>query len=265
MTGFDELAAGTDPTPLKVLFYDIETAPLLAYIWHPTDQYVVHDRLIHGSFMLTWAAKWRGQAKITSGVLTPEEALAQDDSRIVAGLADMVRQADIIVAHNGDRFDVPVLNARLLQLTQTPIGSKQTIDTCKLAKRNFRLAYNKLDYLGEYLGLGRKIKTEWELWEKCYHGDPKALREMARYNRQDVTLLESIFERLLPYVKGIPRLVEATDVNQGRCPACGSANLIRDGVHRTNASTFPRMMCQSCGRQSRSRKSNNIRLGLLPV
>mgnify|MGYP000197081662 CR=1 FL=1 len=85
--------------PLKVLFYDLETAPLLAHIWSPYDDYVTHDRLVHPGFLLTWSAQWLGEKKIVTGCLTGDEARDQDDRRIVAELAELIRDADIIVAN----------------------------------------------------------------------------------------------------------------------------------------------------------------------
>jgi hypothetical protein len=267
----DPLAAALDtlqvaPTrPLKVLLYDIETSPMAAYIWHPTDQYVPMDRLIHDKYLLTWSAKWWGESKVHSGVIDPDEARDRDDSRIVAELGELIRQADFVVAHNGDRFDVPVLNARLLQLGLDPLGNPRQIDTLKLAKKNLKVAYNKLDYLGEYLGVGRKIDTDFQLWLDCMAGVPAAIKKMAKYNRQDVLLLEKVFDALLPYVKNLPRLVEATEIGQSGCPSCGSKDLHRAGYHRTNASTFFRWQCQTCRRYCRGRKSSSTRLALVPV
>lgn len=250
---------------LKVLIYDLETAPLLAHIWHPADDYVSHERLIHDSFLLTWSAKWHGEKKIHSGVVTGREARAQNDARIVGDLAAMIREADFLVAHNADRFDIPMFNNRLLVLGQEPMGPKRTIDTLKLAKRNFRLAYNKLDYLGEVLGLGKKLKTDFQLWKDCYAGDEKALARMLRYNRQDVALLELVFDRLLPYVKNVPRLVEAATLGQTACPFCGSIHLIGRGKHRTNVSTFQRFQCVDCKKYCRSRSADKMRLSVAPL
>lgn len=253
------------PKRLKILIYDLETAPLLAHIWHPTDDYVTHDRLIHDSFLLTWSAKWHGEKQIYAGVLTGAEAKAQKDKRIVKDLAKLIREADFLVAHNVDRFDLPMFNNRLLALGLEPMGPKRTIDTLKLAKRNLRLAYNKLDYLGEVLGLGRKLKTDFDLWKNCYHGDEKALARMARYNRRDVVLLEQVFDRMLPYVSNLPRLVEPNDNNEMSCPTCGSSDLQRRGFARTNVSDFRRFHCQKCGRYSRSRFAEKRRLGVAPL
>lgn len=255
----------TVPSKLRVLLYDLETAPLLAHVWHPTDDYVTSERLIHDSFLLCWSAKWLGDKTIRSGVVTGAEAVAQDDTRIVSDLAELIREADILVAHNVDQFDVPMFNNRLLALSLEPMGPKRTIDTLRLAKRNFRLAYNKLDYLGEYLGLGRKIKTDFDLWRACYQGDVKALAKMVRYNRQDVVLLEKIYNRLLPYVNNVPRLTDAAYDGQMVCPSCGEDRLIRRGFHHTNVSSFQRYQCGQCTRYCRARTAVKRRFAVAPL
>ncbi len=241
-------------TNLKILFYDLETAPLLAHIWRPSDDYVTSDRLLHDSWIICWSAKWAHETKkVHVGMVTPQEAIDQDDSRIVGELSDLLREADIIVAHNGDRFDLPMFNGRLLMLGLEPLGPVQTIDTLKLARSNFRLAYNKLDYLAEQLGLGNKLKTGFDLWRDCYHGDQKALNKMSKYNVRDVILLEQVFNKLKPYVKGLKRLVEPDYDQQEACPFCGSSNVTRRGFARTQSATYQQYQCGDCRRYSRSR------------
>lgn len=244
---------------LRTLFFDIETAPLLAHIWSPTDQYVTHDRTLHDSFMISWSGKWAGEERVHSAVLSSDEAKAQNDERIVVALAEMIRKADIIVAHNINQFDLPMLNNRLLALRLEPLGPTTTIDTLKLARKNFRLAHNKLDYLGEYLGLGRKIPTDFALWRRCYLGEAKALKEMVTYNKQDVVLLEQVFEAIKPYVRGLTRMYDADRESMRACPTCGSEDLISRGTYRTQASTFGRLQCKSCGRYCRYRTVERLK------
>jgi hypothetical protein len=236
-------------TSQKVLFYDLETAPLLAHVWGARNDWIPHDRFLHDSFILTWAARWRGQKQVRSSFLQAQEAQDQDDTRLVTQLADMVREADIIIAHNVDKFDLPMLNNRVLLLDLEPLGPTKTIDTLKLARKHFRLAHNKLDYLGEVLGLGKKIATTFELWKRAYAGNQTALREMTRYNRRDVELLEDVFDRLLPHVK-TPRLFVGAD-----CPHCGSDNHQRRGTYQTNTYTYQRYQCNNnnCSKYFRSR------------
>ena len=89
--------------------------------------------LEHDIFLLSYAAKWSDGTKVLSGVLTPGEARGQDDSRIVKSLAHLMKQADYLVAHNGDRFDLPMVNNRLLGNRLDPIGHVQPTDTLKPA------------------------------------------------------------------------------------------------------------------------------------
>lgn len=239
----------------RVLFWDIETAPLLSHLWSLWGSFTPAVMVERESFMISWAAKWEDEDKVMSGVLTPEEALAQDDTRIVTELAELLREADRTVAHNGDRFDLPKTNNTLLLKGLDPLPPRQTIDTLTLARKSFRLASNKLDYLASVLGFGHKIQTDFDLWRRCYQGDPDALTEMLTYNRHDVVLLQQVYEELAPHARGLPRLVDG-DGRRGKfCPTCGSAEVERDGWYRTNASTFPRYRCTECKRYSRTRKT----------
>ena len=246
------------PQPLRLLFYDIETAPLLSHHWRMYKENIGQDQNLADTFMLTWGAKWAGSDQVISDRLTPEEVINQDDSRIVASLADMLRKADVVVAHNGDRFDLPTVNQRIMLLGQEPLGPVETIDTLKLAKKNFRMAMNRLDFLAERMGFGRKIKTEFTLWRDAYQGDERALRDMEEYNKQDVVLLEKVFEKMRPHVSRLKRLFDADHDWQIVCPSCGTEgvdNFQRRGYYRTQASSFPKYQCKTCGRYHRSRIS----------
>ena len=261
----EQFADPPNAEPLRMLFWDIETAPLLAHVWQAKTKYIGAHQFVHDSFMLCWAAKWADQKKVHADSLSSEEARGQDDRRIVVTLANMLREADVVVAHNGDRFDIPMLNNRLLTLGEEPLGPVKTIDTLTLARKSFRFASNKLDYLAQHLGVGKKIKTDFDLWLDCYHGKAKALKAMVRYNRQDVRVLEDVYHAIAPYVKGLPRLVDAAGV-EDVCPTCGSESLEQDGWHRTNASTFPRFRCGNCERYCRSRKADRSKkVGMHPL
>lgn len=262
---YDDRQMAEGVAPLRILFFDIETAPMLAYIWQARADWVGHNQITHETFLLSWAAKWADDDHIFGDVLTADEARAQEDIRIVQSLAEMIRQADIVVAHNGDRFDIPMLNNRLLLWGDIPLGSVKTIDTCTLARRSFRLSHNKLDHLAQELGFGTKISTDFSLWQGCYHGDEDALAQMYEYNRHDVVLLQQVYEAMAPYVKGLPRLVDGAD-GEDACPFCGHKDLVEDDVYRTNASTFPRFRCEGCNRHSRGRKAMKSRkVGVVPL
>lgn len=249
----------------RLLFFDLESAPLKAWVWRAHDNYIAPERLEHDTFLLTWAAKWSDRKGIKYGRLTGEEAIAQDDHRITQELADLMRSADRVVAHNGDKFDIPLLQGRLLANGQEPLGPIPSIDTLKLARSSIKIASNKLDYLAQFLGIGQKSPMQFSDWEAAYHGDEAALRKMDRYCRQDVRLLEQVYDRLEPYMKGLPRLVEPGTGDRGVCPFCGADELERRGKYRTNASTFQRFRCRSCLRWSRARQADKGKLDHHPL
>lgn len=253
-------------TPHRVLLFDTETAPLLSYLWQLKTDYVNADMVIRESFMLTWSAKWEDDDKVHHGRLTRKEAVGQDDSRIVGKLADLLRQADVLVAHNITGFDVPKVNGRLLVNDLPPLGPLRTIDTLTLARKTFKVASNRLDYLGQLLGIGQKQPTGLDLWKRCYRGEPAALRQMDEYCQHDVVgLLEPIYQRIKPYVK-LPRLVDAESADEWGCTRCGSTDVIRRGHHRTNASTFQRWSCKACGHWFRERKADKtVKMAGVPL
>lgn len=243
-------------SPHRLLFFDVESAPLLTHVWRAHDNYVAPERLKHDTFLLTWAAKWADSPVIYFGRLTGDEARARDDRRIVGQLATLMRQADRVVAHNGDRFDIPLVNGRLLQHDMESVSSVPSIDTLKLARRSIKVASNKLDYLAQLLGLGGKLPTDFSLWERAYRGDEQALYDMDVYCRQDVRLLQKVFLRIEPYVTGLPRMQTPDAKNEFACTYCGSGDVQRRGFYHTNASTFRRYRCNRCGRWSRSRHAD---------
>lgn len=242
------------PKPLRLLFYDIETAPMLSFHWEPKVDYVAAPMVESDDrFLLCWSAKWSDDTKVIAGRLTQKEARAQDDARIVTGLADLMRSADYVVAHNGNRFDYKRVNARLLIDRLTPLGNVQMIDTLSIARTSFDLPYNNLNYLAQKLGFGKKLSTSFDLWRSAYYGEVSALKEMEAYNRQDVVLLEHVFHAMAPYAKTLPRLVDAVEWRQELCPYCGSQDRKSDGFHRTKVSTYPKYRCRNvnCQREYR--------------
>lgn len=243
---------GLYPKRVKLLFYDIETAPLLSFHWAARAEYIGHTfRVEDDRMLLCWAAKWSDSTNVISKRVTKAEALAQDDERIVGGLADLMRQADYVVAHNGNRFDWKRVNSRLLLNKLPPLGRVQTIDTLQIARQSFDLPWNRLDYLAQKLGYGGKLDTDFDLWRRAYYGDVAALKEMETYCRQDVILLEHVFHAITPYAKTLPRLVDATEWRQELCPYCGSQDRKKTGVYRTSVNNYPKWRCDGCQREYR--------------
>lgn len=239
----------------KILILDIETAPVKAYVWRLWKQDVYIDQIISDWFMLTWSAKWLGADGTMSEKLTTKEALEEDDKRIVTELWDLLNEADIVIAHNGNSFDIPKIKTRFILHGLPPTTPYQQIDTKVIAAKEFGFSSNKLDYLGQMFGLGQKIHTEFSLWTKCLQGDPAALEEMRIYNVQDVILLEKIYLKLRPYIKGHPNVTLYDERYPDRCPSCGGSHLVEVAHTYTSVNKFKVFSCLDCGAMSRNRKS----------
>lgn len=241
----------------KILIFDIETAPSRAYVWSRWKQNIYSEQVISEWFMLCWSAKWLNKDTMYSEVLTPEEAYNEDDSRIVKKLWTIINEADIVVAHNGNSFDVPKMNTRFILCGLPPAKPYKQIDTKVIAAKQFSFSSNKLDDLATYFGIPNKDETDFGLWVRCLKGEEKALLYMQKYNKKDVEILEQIYLKLRPWANNHPNLGLYIESNNMVCPHCGSSDLLPDNSYSyTSVSKFKVMRCNSCGAIARVRENS---------
>ena len=233
----------------KVLLVDLETAPLLGYTWGVWETNVLAVK--KDWYILSFVAKWQGSNKIISSSLPDFKGFKkdkEDDSGVVGELWKLFNEADVIVAHNGNDFDFKKANARFIVHGLIPPTPYQTVDTKLVAKKYFKFDSNSLDELGRYLGLGRKESTGgFKTWFECMAGDMTAWKRMMKYNKQDVLLLEKIYDKLKPWMTNHPNLGLIKDKPQC-CPICGQAGRLQArGFAITRVSRKRRYQCNSCG------------------
>ena len=165
----------------------------------------------------------------------------------------LLGEADIVVHYNGNKFDIPTLNKEFVKAGMLPPAPFKQIDMLQVCRRAFRFESNKLDSITQSLSIGRKIKHHgFELWIECMEGKAKAWHIMERYNRMDVTLLEKVYHRLLPWITKHPVLRSCLALS---CPKCGSRQTQSRGTTRTRTALFSVHQCQSCGGWFRSNKA----------
>jgi DNA polymerase elongation subunit (family B) len=172
---------------------------------------------------------------------------------MVKRIHKLLDEADVVIHYYGSRFDIPVLNKEIIMHGMTPPAPYKEIDLLKTVRSKFRFTSNKLDYVAQRLGLGKKHETDFKLWVDCMNKDPKAWKKMERYNRQDVKLLEKLYVKLLPWIKG-----HANHNLYGKslvCPNCGSSKMQKRGVATTATLRYTRYQCTGCGRWSRDGES----------
>lgn len=243
-------------TPAKVLLFDIETAPLITYLWRRSQQYPSPKMLLEDWYVINWAAKWLFEDEIISGVCTPEESKNRDDKRIVKKLWHLLDEADIVIAHYGDRFDIRMMNGRFLKYGLNLPMPYKSIDTKKFASKKMDLPSHSLDYIATYLGLENKHSTTFDLWIRCMEGDEPSLKYMDKYCRQDVKVLEDVYLKLRPFIQPHPNLGMYIEENKKTCPSCASTKLKKEGQYATTVNLYDAYRCQDCGSITRSRKTS---------
>lgn len=242
----------------KILLFDIETSHNVVAVFQLKQDYIQPSNILQERYIISIAWKWLGDKKVQSvSVLDNPELFQQDphnDLYVLKVFHDILSEADIIVGHNSDKFDIKFVETRMLINGLPPLPPINKIDTLKVARKRFLFNSNKLDYLGHVLGVGRKIKTDNSLWLKILKGDPEAITYMVKYNKQDVELLERVFNKLKPY---IPNLISREMFGKAGCPRCGSLKTQSRGVHRTLTKTYQRFQCLGCGGWFRQLKAEN--------
>lgn len=234
---------------LKILFWDIEMAPAVVHSWGLFDQNHGINQVLEQPYMLSFAARWYGSKKKI--FYSVHHNTRQE---MVEALHALIEEADALVSWNGKGFDTKHANREFLEAGLTPPSPVKEIDLMMTARSQFRFLSNKLDYVAQLLGIGKKKSTGGhELWVACMNGDEKAWATMKRYNIQDVDLLVEIYDRLLPWIKNHPN-VNLYQEGQG-CPSCGSKNLQKRGFAPTGVSVFQRYQCTDCGKWCKSGKA----------
>lgn len=237
---------------MKTLLIDIETAPNKVYAWGLWKQNIAINQIEEPGYTMCWAAKWVGDREMFFS------SIPKDGKREMIEKAHAVLdEADVVIHYNGTRFDIPVLNQEFLFFDLGPPSPVVQIDLLNTARRRFKFPSNKLNYVAGALGLGSKVKHKgMELWRECMEGDLDSWAVMEKYNKQDVILLEKVYEKLLPWVPNHPNHALFVDKDVPVCPNCGSRHVQKRGLYYTKTLTYQRFHCQDCGAWSRARVTN---------
>jgi predicted PolB exonuclease-like 3'-5' exonuclease len=228
---------------MRRLFFDIETSPNLVWSWRTGRKInISHDSIYQERAIICIAYKWAGEKKVHSLKWDSK----QNDKAMLKKFVKVLDSATEICGHNGDNFDLKWVRTRCLYHGIPMAPDYVSQDTLKLAKSKFLFNSNRLDYIADYLGYGKKKPTGFKLWtdivgKKC----PKAMKTMIDYCKHDVVLLEQIWDRFMTYVPAKSSVAEYIS----RCPECGSDQTIVN-KRRVTASGYSKVQfrCNDCGK-----------------
>jgi len=258
-------------TKAKILFYDIETSPLQAWVWGTGEQYVGHKNLVKGHrrwgiICVTYC--WNDNKPAQCIDWGYEE---QDTTKVVREFDEIIKNADFTIGKNSDRFDTKMLNAARMfgGLPGMPEWTKYTDDLEKQMRRYFRMPSQSLDYISHELGLGGKIKMEMQDWidivEKNENGQ-KSLNKMIKYGKKDVIDTRTLWFKLSEHFDSKWNQAKfQEDSIACKHMDCGSLNLAPRGSERyTSTTKYQEWRCLDCNRYAgRSTISNTDKLGVI--
>lgn len=236
----------------KILVFDIETAPILAYVWGLFDQNIGLSQIKSEWHILSWAAKWIGLKEVFYHDQR-EAKLIEDDTEMLKVIWSLLDEADIVLTQNGIKFDEKKLNARFVKIGLPPPSTFRHIDTLRIAKKYFAFTSNKLEWMTnnfnkKYKKLNHSKFPGFALWSECLKGNVKAWDEMKKYNIHDILALEELYlNTLRAWDKSINFNVFSESFNN-RCQ-CGSCEFEDKGYKFSNTGKFQRVVCKSCGKE----------------
>lgn len=244
----------------RILLLDIETAPIQARVWGLWKQNVGLEMIENDWFILSFCAKWLDDPRVIYHDQRRKSVRTiENDILLLKKLWKLLDEADMVVAQNGKRFDLPKIKARMVLSGMLPFSPVRVIDTLLIARKEFAFTSNKLAYLSAVLSpdLTKRNHAKFPgylLWKECLLGNPEAWEEMELYNRDDVRSMEVVYKKMRAWDTMAPSVAtyDESDVSL-RCPVCGSHNIHRRGTYRTGVGVYPRYRCMEadCGKWTR--------------
>lgn len=240
---------------LKILTADVESTPMHVKTYSLKVSGFISPKAIIKDWNLLGASwKWLGDDRCPAISVSHKDT--SNDYEVVNALHNVLSEADMVIGHNWDNFDMKKFNTRCLKLGIPPVPPKKTYDTLKKARKLFGFASNSLYNIARELGLDPK--DEAPDWDKVIAGDIEELRKMRQYNRQDVITNEQMYLKIRPYDHQHPDLNSfhpirtPTGEQPHVCPNCLLPDLRQDSPVYNKKGKLVRHLyqCFSCNRWS---------------
>jgi len=234
-------------TQRRRLFFDIETSPNIGLFWEAGyKKNIDYSNIIKERGIICICYKWEDDDNVH--YLNWDSK--QSDKAMLKKFIEVANTSDEMIAHNGDKFDLSWIRTRCLFHRIPMFPSYKTIDTLKVSRSKFKFNSNKLDYIAQFLGMGKKIKTEFSMWKDIFiNKDKKAMEKMIKYCKMDVVLLEKVYKELSVHIESKTHYGVLFGQDRGSCPECGSDDL-QIAKRRTSATGLKKIqyICNTCNK-----------------
>ena len=234
-------------TKRRRLYFDIEVSANVGLFWQSGFKLQIGtENIIKERAIICICYKWEDD----KDVYYLQWDKNQCDKKLLQEFISVANEADELVGHNGDKFDLSWIRTRCLLHKIDMFPTYNTIDTLKIARSKFRFNSNRLDYIGKFLGLGQKNHTNFDLWKDIMLKNcTKSMKIMIDYCIQDVVLLEKVHKALNNHIPAKTHYGVIFGGDRGSCPECGSDEVIKNN-RRVMASGLVKiqMKCKNCGK-----------------
>lgn len=230
----------------KILFLDIETKFMTLEGWGLFNQNFSLNQIAEDWSILSFSAKWYRDPETMYYDVTE-----YTEDELLQKLHDLLNEADFAVAHNGRRFDLKKIRARMITRGFKPYSPVRIIDTLEICKKEFAFTSNKLMYVTNLLCKSSKKSDHAKfaghvLWQEFIKGNPEAVKEMREYNLLDVDSLEELYELIAPWSSTLPVFeLYNEDMNLNEWEP--------EGYHYSNLGKYMRYKHKTTGQYRRGR------------
>lgn len=225
---------------LKTLFFDIEATNLSASM----------------GYILCIGYKWAHEKEVHLIRIdqTPEGRLHKtDDSGVLKQFGKVFEQADVVVHHFGEYFDIPFIQTRRMMKGLKPMPVVAQVDTWRIAKKRLKFHSNRLAALISSLKCPyAKTELKGDIWIEAMAGEKKAVDYVVKHCKYDVLSLEWVYDKIKPVWDRHPRMFFSKDERQ--CPECGKLAGQGKGKRACQSHQYERMVCTACGFNWKGRK-----------
>ena len=227
----------------SLLYFDIETRPMKAWVWGIGKQYISDTQIAEESKVISIQWMFEGDKKVSYLTWNSDH----DDAFMLLAFRKAIEDAKVAVSQNGKAFDHKVLNWRMNVQGLPPLHRMTIFDTLSLSRSAFRPPSHKLNYRSTAYGLGGKLRMTMPDWIDVVDDKPGALKKMVEYGCKDILDLRSIFWKELPYYQKLPAdLTLLIRSKRMACPVCTKAHQARFHVVPMNRKNVPHYRCENC-------------------
>ena len=233
----------------KILFYDIETTPIKAWIWRVGEQVIHHNQLdddFNSTGIICIGYKWNDKrpARVIGWGYNE-----QNTKKVVEQFDKIASQADIVIGKNSDKFDIKHINTQrmIARLPGLPVYLNNTDDLEAQIRKYFWFPSYSLDYLSKALLKNKgKIRMGFGAWTDIVSKKSReSYRKMLRYCKNDVKETYKIWKLTVSHFK--PKFNMATFRQDICCRNCGSNNIKRNGVRHRGKTVYQMFYCNNHG------------------